>query len=107
MPNQAPTQLPIPSLHKWVSRNHSTAQFRDNRFSCNVVFGSIAEIENTTVVIPINQDFDLLQRGPQSVLASFEKITVDGRPFFDSLEALWPEDIRPTNAGLGHNHFIP
>lgn len=72
----------------------------------NIVFGNIAKVEHTTVVAPINQSFDFLQRGPKSVLASFERIIVNGQPFFDSLEAIWPERERPKNAGIGHSHFV-
>jgi hypothetical protein len=95
---------------------HFTNRFRDIiaplRYTAtgsvaNIVFGSISEVEQTTVVIPTNQDFDLFQRGPRSVLASFEEIVVNDQLFFDALEALWPERMRPKNAGIGSSQFIP
>lgn len=72
----------------------------------NIVFGNIAEIEHTNVVIPINQDFDFWQRGWKSVLASFENVTVDHLPFFDALEVIWPDSERPKSAGIGCSRFL-
>jgi len=73
----------------------------------HVVFGSIADICEIPVVIPVGQAFDFWQRGPASVLASFEKIRVAGRNFFDEVERLWPGDDRPKAAGLGHTKYLP
>jgi hypothetical protein len=72
----------------------------------NLVFGNISDIREITVTIPINQSFDFRQRGPRSVLASFEKITVGGENFFDTLEKNWPESQRPSQAGIGHAQFL-
>lgn len=72
----------------------------------NLVFGSISDIRETTVTIPINQSFDFWQRGSRSVLASFERITLDGEIFFDALEKIWPVNQRPPQAGIGHAQFL-
>lgn len=73
----------------------------------HLVFGNIASLYNATAAIPINQDFDFRQRGPNSVLASFEKIRIGDDVFFQALEYLWPVDKRPLNAGIGHTYFLP
>ncbi|HMD97197.1 MAG TPA: hypothetical protein VKM93_07715 [Terriglobia bacterium] len=73
----------------------------------HVVFGSIADVREIPVVIPVGQAFDFMQRGPRSVLASFEGIRVDGRPFFEYVEELWPVGKRPRAAGLGHTKYLP
>lgn len=72
----------------------------------NLVFGNIADIREATVILPINQDFDFMQRGPRSVLASFERIKVDGEGFYDALEKIWPANQRPVQAGIGRTHFV-
>lgn len=72
----------------------------------HVVFGNIADICEMPVVIPVGQAFDFLQRGPRSVLASFEKIRVGRRHFFNEIEELWPVDDRPIAAGLGHTKYL-
>jgi len=72
----------------------------------NLVFGSLSDICNSTVVIPINQDFDFNQRGPRSVLASFEDITIENEYFYDYLEKSWAKGTRPHQAGIGHTKFI-
>jgi hypothetical protein len=66
----------------------------------HVVFGNIAEIRSIPVVIPVGQAFDFMQR-------SFEGIRVEGRPFFDDLEARWPPEKRPRAAGLGNSKYVP
>jgi len=73
----------------------------------HVVFGSLADIREIAPVIPVGQAFDFWQRGPRSVLASFEGIDVDGRPFFEQVESQWPLDKRPKAAGLGHTKYLP
>jgi len=73
----------------------------------HIVFGSLADIHETAPVIPVGQAFDFWQRGPRSVLASFEKIHVDNRPFFEEIESLWPPERRPRAAGLGHTKYLP
>lgn len=72
----------------------------------NIVFGDISKVEQTTLVIPVNQSFDFWQRGRGSVLGSLERITVDNQPFFDSIERIWPLNKRPKYAGIGHSHFV-
>lgn len=72
----------------------------------NLVFGSLSDVRNSTVVIPINQDFDFHQRGSHSVLASFEDILVDNKHFYDFLEQSWPKSARPLHAGIGHTKYI-
>jgi len=72
----------------------------------NLVFGSLADIRNSTVVIPINEDFDFDQRGPRSVLASFENITIGNEYFYNYLEKSWARSARPTKAGIGHTIYI-
>ncbi|MBL9007628.1 MAG: hypothetical protein JNJ46_25450 [Myxococcales bacterium] len=72
----------------------------------NLVFGNIATIRSSTVVLPINQDFDFMQRGPRSVLAAFNSVRIEKRNFYDVLEELWPRRLRPSNAGIGHTHYI-
>lgn len=72
----------------------------------NLVFGNISDIRETTVTIPMNQSFDFLQRGPRSVLASFEKVIVGEENFFDTLEKIWPVSQRPSQAGIGHAEFL-
>ena len=52
----------------------------------HVVFGSIADIREIPVVIPVGQAFDFMQRGPRSVLASFEGIQVGERAFLTTLK---------------------
>jgi hypothetical protein len=73
----------------------------------HVVFGSIADTREMPVVIPVGQAFDFWQRGPRSVLASFENIRVGGDQFFDQIDALWPVAQRPKAAGLGHTKYLP
>jgi hypothetical protein len=73
----------------------------------HVVFGSIADIREMVVVIPVGQSFDFMQRGPRSVLASFEGIRVKGRPFFEEIDARWPPAQRPRAAGLGNTKYVP
>lgn len=72
----------------------------------HVVFGSIADICQMPVVIPVGQAFDFMKRGPRSVLSSFEDIRVGRARFFDEVEELWPVDDRPRAAGLGHTKYI-
>lgn len=72
----------------------------------NLVFGNIADIRETTVTLPINQSFDFMQRGPRSVLASFERIKVNGENFYDALEKIWTIAQRPTQAGIGQTQFV-
>ena len=72
----------------------------------HVVFGSITDIRKIPVVVPVGQAFDFMQRGPRSVLASFEDIHVEGRPFFNVIEDLWPVEKRPNAAGLGHTKYL-
>jgi hypothetical protein len=67
----------------------------------NIVWGDIGRIRETAVVIPINEDFDLEQRGPSSVLTAFGRHTIQSRAFFDYLEEQWPAKQRPKNAGIG------
>jgi hypothetical protein len=73
----------------------------------HIVFGRIADIHEITPVIPVGQAFDFWQRGPRSVLASFAKIQVAGRAFFDDIEQRWPVIERPKSAGLGHTKYVP
>ncbi len=72
----------------------------------HVVFGSLADIRKIPPVIPVGQAFDFRQRGPRSVLASFESISVEGRPFFEAVETRWPLGERPKAAGLGHTKYV-
>lgn len=90
-----------------------SASFRDvvapkryDDYTLNLVFGSLSDIQETTVVIPINQDFDFGQRGPRSVLASFEKIQIGDDYFFNFLEKSWSKNLRPSQAGIGHTEYI-
>lgn len=73
----------------------------------HIVFGNLADIHENAPVIPVGQAFDFWQRGPHSVLASFENIHVDNRPFFEEIESLWPPERRPRAAGLGHTKYLP
>jgi hypothetical protein len=73
----------------------------------HLVFGNIADIRRLPMVIPINQDFDFLQRGPRGVLGACERIRVGERPFFDYLEENWPVSKRPRAAGLGEVRYVP
>lgn len=73
----------------------------------HVVFGDISEIRQITPVIPVSQEFDFQQRHPRGVLGAFEKVKVNGQPFFDEIEQIWPIAQRPTSAGLGHCKFLP
>lgn len=73
----------------------------------HLVFGNIAEIRHLPPVIPINQDFDLLQRGPRSALGACERIRVGDRQLFDYLEETWPVNRRPRAAGLGEVQYVP
>ena len=79
---------------------------RYGRNVLNLVFGNLADIRNSTVVIPINQDFDFDQRGSRSVLASFENITIGNDYFYNYLEKSWTRSARPTQAGIGHTKYI-
>lgn len=79
---------------------------RYGRNMLNLVFGNLADIRNSTVVIPINQDFDFDQRGSRSVLASFENITIGNDYFYNYLEKSWTRSARPTQAGIGHTKYI-
>lgn len=72
----------------------------------HVVFGSLADIREIPPVIPVGQAFDFDQRGPRSVLASFEGVLVDGKPFFEEVENRWPPARRPKAAGLGHTKYL-
>jgi len=72
----------------------------------HVVFGNIADVRGMPVVIPVNESFDLRQRGSRSVLASFEPIYVGKRAFFDYVEETWPTSRRPTAAGLGNTKYL-
>jgi RNA polymerase sigma factor (sigma-70 family) len=72
----------------------------------NIVFGDLADIRETVVVLPVNQAYDLEQRGPASVLASFEDIRVGQTRFFDAIDKAWPRSRRPRNAAIGDCHLI-
>jgi hypothetical protein len=72
----------------------------------HTVFGDISDVQNIVPTIPVNQSFDLSQRGPRSVLAKFEKVQVGYENFFGVVERIWPSNQRPTYAGIGHTHFI-
>jgi len=72
----------------------------------HIVFGSIADVKEIPPVIPVGQSFDFWQRGPRSVLASFETIEINGLPFFEDIEARWPVADRPRAAGLGHAKYL-
>ena len=72
----------------------------------NLVFGNIANIRETSVTLPTNQSFDFMQRGPRSVLASFESIKIGKENFYNSLEEIWAVDQRPSQAGIGQTKFI-
>jgi len=72
----------------------------------NLVFGSISDVHQTTIVIPVNQDFDFSQRGPRSVLASFENIIVGNQKFYDALDTLFPPNKRPTYSAIGSTHYV-
>ena len=68
--------------------------------------GIQCEKVNRFSILLVKQSFDFWQRGPRSVLASFETIEVDGRPFFDDVEERWPVGDRPRAAGLGHAKYL-
>lgn len=72
----------------------------------HVVFGNIANLQATTVVLPVSQSFDLRQRNPRSALGSFEKIIVNNMSFFSAIEEIWPSERRVRYAGIGHSHFL-
>ena len=48
----------------------------------HVVLAASLTFARSPPVIPVGQAFDFRQRGPRSVLASFESISVEGRRFF-------------------------
>lgn len=112
--NETGTSVSIPDVPEYPYEGF-TKSFRDilapKRYTnsnsiLNLVFGNIADICDTAVTLPINQSFDFMQRGPRSVLASFERIKVDGESFYDALEKIWPATQRPSQAGIGQTHFI-
>jgi hypothetical protein len=72
----------------------------------HIVFGDISDVRNTVPIIPVNQSFDLSQRGPRSVLASFAKVRIQQEDFFSAVERMWPPSQRPSYAGIGHAHFL-
>lgn len=72
----------------------------------HIVSGDISKVRKMTVAIPINQSFDFSQRGPLSVLASFENITVHSMPLYDYLDKTWSTDERPPFAGIGHAKYV-
>lgn len=72
----------------------------------NIVFGNLSEIQKCVVALPVNQSFDFNQRGPRSVLASFENIQVNGTAFYKAIERLWLPSQRQTNAGLGNCKYL-
>lgn len=73
----------------------------------NLAFGDLSRVRSSVPVLPINQAFDFAQRGPRSVLAAFEDVTVEGQQFYPTLEQLWPTSNRPSAAGLGSTHYLP
>ncbi len=81
-------------------------RYRSASSVLNIVFGNLSEIRKCAVALPVNQSFDFNQRGPRSVLASFEKIQVNGAPFYDAIEILWPPSQRQTNAGRGSCKYL-
>jgi len=97
---------PYPGFHKAFREVVAAQCVPESGAMLHVVFGSIADICGIPVVMPVGQAFDFRQRGPASVLASFEKIRVAGRNFYDAVELLWPTDARPKAAGLGHTQYV-
>jgi hypothetical protein len=79
---------------------------RDGHHVLNLVFGSLSDMRNSTVVLPINQDFDFNQRGPRSVLASFENIIIGNEHFYGYLEKSWGKSMRSSRAGIGQTKYI-
>lgn len=79
---------------------------RETNALLHVVFGDISRIRQITPVVPVSQAFDFEQRHPLGVLGSFEKIQVNGRPFFSEIERIWPSAQRPKTAGPGHSKFV-
>jgi len=73
----------------------------------NLGFGDLSRVRGSVPVLPINQSFDFDQRGPRSVLAAFEHVSVEGQSFYSSVEQLWPIGNRPRAAGLGSTHYLP
>ena len=72
----------------------------------HIVFGNIADIREMVPTIPVSQDIDFWQRGPKSVLGSFESIRVGNEYFFNAIEKIWPKNARPANCGIGHSELI-
>jgi len=105
MPNVI-TDTPYDVFYKSFREVVGARRIKKTGAMLHVVFGSIADIREIPPVIPVGQSFDFWQRGPRSVLASFETIEVDGRPFFDDIEERWSTEDRPRAAGLGHAKYL-
>ena len=97
---------PYNGFHKTFREVIAAQRILETGAMLHVVFGSIADIREIPVVVPVGQAFDFMQRGPRSVLASFEGIRVGGHPFYDQVEDLWPVEERPMAAGLGHTKYL-
>ncbi|GAW67983.1 hypothetical protein GPEL0_01r4098 [Geoanaerobacter pelophilus] len=84
----------------------SVTRMKESGGLLHVVYGNIADVKNTTVVLPINEEFDLMQRGPRSVLAAFEPHSVTGVPFYDWVDNEFKKLPKPIGKGIGACRFV-
>jgi hypothetical protein len=105
--DQSVHEIPYGGFHQDFREVVAVHHIEETKAHLHVVFGSIADIQNMPVAIPVGQSFDFLQRGPRSVLASFEDMRIGRSLFFDYIDATWPVVQRPRAAGLGHTKYIP
>lgn len=98
--------LPYDQFYQSFREVVGARRIRETGAMLHIVFGSIADLKEIPPVIPVGQSFDFCQRGPRSVLASFETIETNGLPFFEDIEIRWPVTDRPRAAGLGHAKYL-
>lgn len=108
--SETPTETlpaePYDGFHSTFREVVAAQKIPETNAFLHIVFGSLADIRQIPPVVPVGQAFDFRQRGPQSVLASFEAIRVDGQAFFEQVETLWPPKTRPKAAGVGHTKYL-
>jgi len=106
LPTEIIPAYPYEQFLQFFREPLSYKRFSTSGSILHIVFGKIVESQFTTVVLPVSQSFDFRQRGPKSVLASFEKVLIDGKYFFSAIDDLWPIEQRFKYAGIGHTHFL-
>lgn len=97
---------PYPGFNQNFREVLAAERIKESGALLHVVFGSLAEIQHTTVVLPVGEEIDFNQRGSKSVLASFDNHTISGIPFYQSIESRFPKSERPIGAGLGYCKYI-